>query len=73
MSRKSLGNTGFQPNCLLEKSLLQERVEDFFDLVVKVGECAVEDAGGFAGAVEEELYREGRPLRGAVTARVTTR
>jgi hypothetical protein len=40
MSRKSLENTGFQPNCFLEKSLLQERVERFLDLGVEVGGSA---------------------------------
>ena len=37
-----------------ELGLLKEGVKGFFDLVVKVGGSAVEDARGFAGAVEEE-------------------
>jgi hypothetical protein len=39
--------------------LLQEGVEGFFDLGVEVGRGAVEDAGGFSGAVEEEECGDG--------------
>ena len=35
-------------------ALLQEQAEGFLYLLVEVGRGAVEDAGGFAGAVEEE-------------------
>jgi len=39
--------------------LLEKRVEGFLDLVVEVGGCAVEDAGSFAGTVEEEESGDG--------------